>query len=64
MPDINSLGGRIDAAFSAAAEKIKKFQAENVAKVRFPSFAAGATLEGTARTTTFSPRRLAASLPN
>ena len=30
MPDINSLAGRIDAEFSAAAEKIKKFQVEKV----------------------------------
>jgi YHS domain-containing protein len=30
MPDINSLGRRIDAEFSTAAEKIRKFQAEKV----------------------------------
>jgi YHS domain-containing protein len=30
MPDIDSLAGRIDAQFSAAAEKIRKFQVENV----------------------------------
>jgi hypothetical protein len=28
MPDINSLASRIDAAFSAVEEKVKKFQAE------------------------------------
>ena len=30
MPDIKSLAGRIDAEFSAAAEKIRRFQAEKV----------------------------------
>jgi len=30
MPDINSLASRIDAEFSAVAEKIKKFQVEQV----------------------------------
>jgi YHS domain-containing protein len=30
MPDTNNLAGRIDAEFSAAAEKIRKFQVENV----------------------------------
>jgi YHS domain-containing protein len=30
MPDIDSLAGRIDAEFSTAAEKIRKFQVENV----------------------------------
>ena len=30
MPDVNSLAGRIDAEFSSAAEKIRRFQAENV----------------------------------
>jgi hypothetical protein len=30
MPDINNLAGRIDAEFSAAAETIKRFRAENV----------------------------------
>ena len=30
MPDTNSLGRRIDAEFSAAAEKIRRFQAEKV----------------------------------
>jgi hypothetical protein len=30
MPDINSLASRVDAEFSAAEEKVKKFQAEQV----------------------------------
>ena len=30
MPDIKSLAGRIDAEFSAAAEKLRRFQAEKV----------------------------------
>jgi hypothetical protein len=30
MPDINSLASRIDAEFTAVAEKVKKFQAEQV----------------------------------
>jgi hypothetical protein len=30
MPDISNLASRIDAAFSAVEEKIKKFQAEQV----------------------------------
>ena len=30
MPDINSLGRRIDAECSAAAEKIRRFQGETV----------------------------------
>src|SRR5262245_62069097 len=31
MPDINSLANQIDAEFSAVAEKVKKFQVEQVA---------------------------------
>jgi len=34
MPDINSLAGRIDAEFSTAAEKLRKFQVENLEQHR------------------------------
>jgi YHS domain-containing protein len=34
MPDVNSLAGRIDAEFSTAAEKIRKFQIENLEEHR------------------------------